>query len=107
MTSDLEKDLARLEILREELTKEGYINLRVIEGRGICGLREFIFTIGLCEGLTNIGYSGRYCYSKEQNGLFNAILGLKLWDGKDDPTGPWIKYKGKRGEYSKGQKQER
>lgn len=98
MRSDYEKGIARLELLKEELTNEGYHHLRVIEGRGICGLREFIFTIGLCEGLDNTGFSGRYCYEKSH--VLHAFIGLNNWDGKDDPPGPWIKYKGERGEYT-------
>ncbi len=35
------------EELIEFLKKEGYYNLREIPNRGLCGLRQFIFTVGV------------------------------------------------------------
>jgi hypothetical protein len=95
-------DLERLEKNKALLESEGYFALRVIDGRGICGLMKFIFTIGLCEGIATNGfdsYEGRWCYPHEYSK--DALLALTLWDGKDDPAGRWLKYKGKRGEYHK------
>jgi hypothetical protein len=91
-------DQERLEILREELTEAGYFNLRVVEGRGICGLRQFIYTLGMCYGLNNVGYEGRYCYPHANS--VSAVIALTVWDGKEDPMGNWIKHKGGIGEYS-------
>ena len=93
-------DLERLEKNRATLESEGYFELRVVEGRGICGLQKFLFTVGLCEGIATNGfdtYDGRYCYPHEYT--IDAVMALKLWDGKQDPKGRWIKYKGKKGEY--------
>lgn len=83
----------------EELKAHGYYNIREIPGRGICGLMEFLFTIGLCEGLTDIGYSGRYCYPKEL--ILESVIAIETWDGQGDPKGDWIKYKGEKGERSR------
>jgi len=87
---------------KEELIKyletEGYKNIRDIPGRGLCGLREFIFTIGLCEGLTEHDYKGRWCYPKDL--ADEAIIAFLTWDGIGDPIGDWVKYKGMHEEYS-------
>lgn len=84
------------EELKTFLTEQGYYNLREIPGRGMCGLMDFIFTVGLCEGLTEDTFSGRYCYPKEL--IKESIIAIELWDGKEDPIGEWIKYKGSKGE---------
>ncbi len=78
----------------EYLKSEGYRELREIEGKGICGLMKFVFTTGLVIGMNEIGYYGRYCYATEQE----AMDALNSWDGKGDPSGNWIKYKGTGGE---------
>jgi hypothetical protein len=83
---------------KDELSKilksEGYYEIREIEGVGICGLYKYIFTTGLTIGLNEIGYYGRYCYSTERE----ALEALNSWDGKGDPEGLWLKYKGSGGE---------
>ena len=76
------------------LKKEGYYEIREIDGIGICALFKFIFTTGLVIGIHEIGYKGRYCYSKEKD----ALEALNSWDGNGDPSGPWIKYKGRPSE---------
>jgi len=93
-------DLERLESNRTTLEDEGYFGLRIVEGRGICGLYKFIFTVGLCEGIYTDGinsWEGRWCF--EHAHIQDALLALILWDGKEDPKGRWLKYKGKKGEY--------
>lgn len=97
MDSQIEKDEQRLEQLRDYLTENGHYNLRVVPGRGICSLQEFLFTIGLCEGLDESGWQGRWCYPKAK--ILESVVALTVWDGKEDPVGDWIKYKGYRGEY--------
>jgi hypothetical protein len=98
MSEQFEKDLKRLELLRNDLETDGYSHLTVIEGRGICGLLEFVYTVGLCFGLDYMGYSGRYCYPKSV--VADAVLALNIWDGNNDPLGRWVKYKGRDGEYT-------
>lgn len=88
----MKTDEENLEELREFLTKEGYHYLRVVPGRGICGLMGFMYTVGLCHGLDKGGYKGRWCYPQEK--AMQALMCLAMWDGKDDPMGEWIKYKG-------------
>lgn len=73
------------------LQEEGYSQLREIEGRGICGLRSMVFTVGLFYGLDQLGYSGRYCYPN----IAEAVVSCLTWDGKGDPKGNWIKHKGR------------
>jgi hypothetical protein len=88
------------EYLLKTLEKEGYQNVRWIEGVGFCGTREFLYTIGLCYGLEEWGYLGRYCYPKEY--AEEAKIGLESWNGKvgkTDPVGRWVKHKGTGGEW--------
>jgi len=56
-----------------------------------------MFTVGLCYGIDSIGFDGRYCYPHEYQN--DAVVGLEIWDGKDDPIGNWVKHKGLSGEY--------
>ena len=84
------------QILIAYLKSEGYSDIREIPGRGICGLRDFIFTTGLVIGMDETQYYGRYCYSSKDD----ALKALNEWEGDGDPSGPWIKYKGYPGERS-------
>lgn len=86
------------EKLHQQLSKEGYTNIRYVESRGLCALKKFLFTTGLCYGLEKHSYLGRYCYPYGFSQ--DAVLGLQLWDGKGDPIGQWIKHKGGIGEYT-------
>lgn len=100
MSEQFEKDLERLEKNRTALESDGFFQLKVVEGRGICGLYAFIFTTGLCEGIATNGFDsweGRWCYPHAYAN--DALLALILWDGKEDPKGRWLKYKGKKAEY--------
>lgn len=85
MSEQFELDVKRLETLRPLLEENGYKYLRVIEGRGICGLEPFLYTVGLCYGLDAYGRKGRYCYA-HKNAL-QAVFALSIWDGKEDPMG--------------------
>lgn len=75
---------------------EYYSHVKYIDGRGFCGIMEFVFTIGVCEGLDSLGYEGRWCYPKHI--AAEAVIALLTWDGADDPAGKWVKYKGRTGE---------
>jgi hypothetical protein len=86
------KKFIMTEELEQFLTENEYVELREIEGRGICGLRNFMFTIGLCYGLTEHDYAGRFCYPRPFT--MDAIEAIKTWDGKGDPPGNWVKHKG-------------
>lgn len=68
----------------------GYTGLCEKPGVGLCGLMQFMFTGGLVIGLGPRSYKGRYCYET----MLEAQLCLEAWDGKGDPPGRWIKYKG-------------
>ena len=76
------------------LEREGYFNITEIEGRGVCALYRFAFTVGLVINITDIDYKGRYCYPE----LAEAKAAINAWDGKNDPSGNWVKYKGIDGE---------
>lgn len=84
------------EELKKTLEAEGYYDLREIEGRGVCGLYPFLFTVGLVCGLDESGYKGRWCYGNK----VETITALRVWDGQGDPPYKWIKYKGVGGERS-------
>ena len=81
-------------ILYRALLKEGYFNIKRYDDIGVCAILKFAFTTGLVVGIDEIGYSGLYCY--EHN--FDAVKAINRWDGKNDPPGNWIKYKGELGE---------
>jgi hypothetical protein len=83
--------------LKQQLESQGYCYIKEIPNRGICAIMKFMFTYGLCYGIDNTGYKGRYCYPHEK--VEDAILALHKWNGESDPDGDWIKHKGKT-EYS-------
>jgi hypothetical protein len=84
-----------LQNLKEKLLKDGYFSLIEIPGKGLCGLFRFIYTTGLCIGLNEYSYEGRYCF---KNGL-EALHSLNQWDGTGDPPGDWVKFKSMTIEY--------
>lgn len=77
--------------LKEFLEKEGYKEIREIPGKGVCALYRFIFTVGLVYNIDEFGYEGRYCYPNYSD----ALEALLNWNGQEDPSGDWIKHKGK------------
>lgn len=79
--------------LLRELESNGYTNIRLIPGRGLCGLHRLLFTTGIVYGLDLDGYKGRFCYHTKPE----ALKALELWDGSGDPSGDWIVNKGERG----------
>lgn len=90
--------------LKKQLEDEGIKHICEIPNKGICGIRPFMFTVGLVTGLDEIGYSGRFCYPHENTMM--AILALEKWKQSppeidEDPDDEyWIKSKGNKGEYS-------
>ena len=68
-------------VLVLELVRNGYSDLRVVPGRGVCGLHRYIYTVGVCYGMDMTGMKGRFCFDTEQN----ARLFLKDWDGETIP----------------------
>lgn len=88
------------EELLAQLIHDGYTDIVDLTTRGFCGLRRFIFTTGLCYGLNEYDYAGRYCFENAAD----AKEALSKWDGNGDPPGDWIKHKGKT-EYSNPNKQ--
>ena len=84
--------------LKTLLISEGYEQICYVEGKGVCALLPFIFTVGLVVGLDESGYKERYCYSYKD--VLHAILALYQWEKsqdeiKGDPVDAyWIKRKG-------------
>lgn len=76
--------------IEDAIAENGYYNIRVIEGKGVCGINRFMFTYGLVVNLDATGYSDRYCYHTEGE----ATEALSAWDGTGHPPGNWIKHKG-------------
>ena len=66
--------------IEERIAENGYTDIRIINGM-ICGISRFIYTCGVCYGLDETGYVGRYCFDSHQN----AALFLKDWDGLATP----------------------
>jgi hypothetical protein len=67
--------------LQECLTFDGYAGLKTFDGM-LCGLMQFMFTVGLCYGIDRTGYTGRYCFSS----LEYALGFYYHWDGKTPPV---------------------
>lgn len=84
------------EELKDFLTKEGYSYICEREGRGVCAIFKFMFTVGVVCGIDSTGYRGRWCYGSE----VEAVYAITQWDGVGDPPGNWIKDKGEGGERS-------
>ncbi len=70
--------------------ENGYTHLRRLSTGEVAGVAQMAFTGGLFVGLTTMSYRTRYCYET----LEQAIDALACWDGRNDPSGPWIKRKG-------------
>lgn len=79
-----------MENLIELLKNEGYTDFKYIENVGLCAINRFMFTHGLLVDLSTIGYDRRYCFHSYEE----ALNSLNNWDGKDHPSGNWIKAKG-------------
>lgn len=69
---------------------ERYTHLKKINGRGLCGVSRFIYTVAMVYGIDENGYTGRYCYASKQE----AVGALEAWTGEGHPGGAWIKHKG-------------
>jgi hypothetical protein len=59
----------------------GYREIRLIDGE-YCGLLRFIYTVGVCYGLDETGYRGRFCFDNH----LDASLFLADWDGVTLPV---------------------
>jgi len=84
-------DLIADPIVQEALSIEGYTHMRKLPSGEWAGLFKFLFTIGLVVGIDMTGYRIRYCFADEKS----ALQSLENYDGYGDPTGPWIKAKGR------------
>lgn len=82
--------------LLNELMENGYLFLKYVPSRGVCGLGRTAYTMGLYYGMGFNYYQGRYCYESK----FKALQDLMTWSGTGDPPGNWIQHKGGTGEYS-------
>lgn len=71
-------------------TLDHYAAVRYMPDGSVAGIMAFIYTTGLCVGITDIGYERRFCYARH----IDALEALLAWDGTADPPGPWIKEKG-------------
>lgn len=59
----------------------GYTNIRYV-GDMWCGVNRFMYTCGVCYGLDECGYRGRFCFDTMQN----ATLFLQDWNGVTLPV---------------------
>ena len=71
------------------LLASGYSDIRSTRGL-LCAILQFNVTTALVVGLDEAGYQRRYCYEHRAD----ARAALSVWDGRDHPSGPWIKCKG-------------
>ena len=76
--------------LRLALENYGYLNARRLESGEIAGLAPFLFTVGLCVGVSSDHYRCRFCFPDYNS----ALEALDVWDGYGAPPGKWIAHKG-------------
>lgn len=95
------------EEFRDRLAAEGY-QATVKVGKTWFGVLPYMFTYGLCYGLTADGLAGRFCYSTQND----AMLALMLCVERNYPPGAlappdlnFIKHKGLGPEYTGAQLQ--
>lgn len=77
-------------LTESELYRLGYLRPRVLESGELAALVPFIYTVGLCVGITRDGYRARFCYHDYQS----ADRALADWRGYGVPKGPYIAHKG-------------
>jgi hypothetical protein len=75
--------------LNDELTAQGYTDIRVLPNGETAAVLRFMFTFGLMVGVDKIGYRTRFCFGTYEE----ARDSLAAWDGKGFPPGFWIKQK--------------
>lgn len=84
--------------LEEVALSEGYFLLvwKKFQGREIlCGLRHFLYTVGLVIDINEVGYMGRFCFPILSDAV-KALANLpeELPSRVETIEGNWIKYKG-------------
>lgn len=89
---------------RRKLTKDehdtlldfGYRDLTFIPGKGICGLKLFLHSIGLVVDIDEDGYDHRYCYPLKYH--VRCLIAWEIWKRNGPTEHPddefWIKRKG-------------
>lgn len=73
-----------------EAEKRGYIQPRILKTGECAGIIRFVYTWGICVGISNFGYKTRFCFDEKEE----ALKALSEWTGFKDPPGNWIKQKG-------------
>lgn len=78
--------------IQRMISDECYLAVRKMPATNeFCGIQEMIYTTDLVTGMNDFGFENKYCYEKKQD----AMEALFVWDGLEDPPGPWIKAKGR------------
>jgi endonuclease YncB( thermonuclease family) len=75
----------------EFLIESGYIAPRRLDNGQWLAVIPMLFTTGLAviDDGDFIGPCCRYCYRTRKD----ALRDLGIWDGQNDPPGPWVKQK--------------
>ena len=79
--------------MNNEHWMKDYIGLRVV-GDKLCGVRRYLYTWGLCYGLTHDKLEGRFCFQHFEDAL-TALLKSKQLDMLNPPPARFIKHKGR------------
>lgn len=74
----------------DDLEGQGFSAFSVCGEAGLCAVKRYNFTYGLVVDLQPLGHGRRDCYEH----LSEALSALADWDGRNHPSGPWIKCKG-------------
>lgn len=85
----LSQDQSTASQLEELLTPSGWTDFCVLQDQ-VCAVKQFNYTTAVVVGLDDVGYQRRYCYEHRAD----AQAALAAWDGREHPSGPWIKCKG-------------
>lgn len=69
----------------------GYSHVRQMKNGQWIGLFKMMYSTGLTVDLHENGYEYRYCYEYAKD----AVAACEVYEGEENPIGPWLKRKGK------------
>lgn len=74
-------------IVRNWMREDPVILFRIMPDGNLAGIKRQLFTFGIVSHLEMWNFGQRWCYEE----LVPAILALNIWNGENDPPGPWLK----------------
>jgi len=77
----------------KELQENGYYHIKEIGDGEFAAILPFLFTTAIIKGLTEIGYTHRWCFKTPAE----AVAEIVKWDGTGHPGGQWTRHLGPDG----------